>query len=115
MSEEPEKKRRRRRRRRRRDDPDRAGFAALLPQLLTTGNLASGFYAIVMAMNDLPKMKRGTMDPRGEYLTTTGLVLAVVTLILTFMLIGFSAVDFFSFRWTSDVSPLESRSTTCLL
>ena len=49
MSEEPEKKRRRRRRRRRRDDPDRAGFAALLPQLLTTGNLASGFYAIVMA------------------------------------------------------------------
>ncbi|MBB82775.1 MAG: CDP-diacylglycerol--serine O-phosphatidyltransferase [Deltaproteobacteria bacterium] len=49
MSEEPEKKRRRRRRRRRREDPDRAGFAALLPQLLTTGNLASGFYAIVMA------------------------------------------------------------------
>ena len=49
LSEEPEKKRRRRRRRRRRDDPDRAGFAALLPQLLTTGNLASGFYAIVMA------------------------------------------------------------------
>ena len=39
--------------------------------------------AIVMAMNDLPKIKRGTMDPRGEYLTTTGLVLAVVTLILT--------------------------------
>ena len=49
MTDEPEKKRRRRRRRRRRDDPDRAGFAALLPQLLTTGNLASGFYAIVMA------------------------------------------------------------------
>lgn len=50
MAEEPEKKRRRRRRRRRRrDDPDRAGFAALLPQLLTTGNLAAGFYAIVKA------------------------------------------------------------------
>ncbi|MCR9093405.1 MAG: CDP-diacylglycerol--serine O-phosphatidyltransferase [bacterium] len=49
MTDEPEKKRRRRRRRRRRDDPDRAGFAALLPQLLTTGNLAAGFYAIVMA------------------------------------------------------------------
>ena len=36
-----------------------------------------------MAMNDFPKIKRSTMDPRGEYLTTTGLVLAVVTLILT--------------------------------
>ena len=43
------KKRRRRRRRRRRDDPDRAGFAALLPQLLTTGNLAAGFFAIIKA------------------------------------------------------------------
>lgn len=49
MTDEPEKKRRRRRRRRRRDDPDRAGFASLLPQLLTTGNLAAGFYAIVKA------------------------------------------------------------------
>ena len=49
MTDEPEKKRRRRRRRRRRDDPDRAGFAALLPQILTTGNLAAGFYAIVKA------------------------------------------------------------------
>jgi CDP-diacylglycerol--serine O-phosphatidyltransferase len=39
----------RRRRRRRRDDPDRVGFAALLPQLLTTANLAAGFYAIVKA------------------------------------------------------------------
>ena len=36
-----------------------------------------------MAMNDLPKIKRGTMDTRGEYLTTTGLVLTVVNLILT--------------------------------
>ena len=43
------KRRRRRRRRRRREDPDRAGFASLLPQLLTTGNLAAGFYAIVKA------------------------------------------------------------------
>jgi CDP-diacylglycerol--serine O-phosphatidyltransferase len=43
------KRRRRRRRRRRKDDPDRAGFAALLPQLLTTGNLAAGFYAIIKA------------------------------------------------------------------
>jgi len=50
VNEEPEgKRRRRRRRRRRRDDPDRAGFAALLPQLLTTGNLAAGFFAIVKA------------------------------------------------------------------
>ncbi len=50
VNEEPDgKKRRRRRRRRRRDDPDRAGFAALLPQLLTTGNLAAGFFAIIKA------------------------------------------------------------------
>ena len=43
------KRRRRRRRRRRRDDPDRAGIAALLPQVLTTGNLAAGFFAIIKA------------------------------------------------------------------
>ena len=43
------KRRRRRRRRRKQDDPDRAGFAALLPQLLTTGNLAAGFFAIIKA------------------------------------------------------------------
>ena len=43
------KRKRRRRRRRRRDDPDRMGFASLLPQLLTTGNLAAGFYAITKA------------------------------------------------------------------
>lgn len=50
MNEEPEgKRRRRRRRRRRRSDPDGAGFASLLPQLLTTANLAAGFYAIIMA------------------------------------------------------------------
>lgn len=42
-------RRRRRRRRRRRDDQDRAGFASLLPQLLTTGNLAAGFFAIIKA------------------------------------------------------------------
>ncbi|MEZ4330262.1 MAG: CDP-diacylglycerol--serine O-phosphatidyltransferase [Myxococcota bacterium] len=45
------RRRRKRRRRRRRDDPDRAGFAALLPQLLTTGNLAAGFLAIIKASN----------------------------------------------------------------
>ncbi|MBK7947341.1 MAG: CDP-diacylglycerol--serine O-phosphatidyltransferase [Deltaproteobacteria bacterium] len=45
------KRRRRRRRRRRRDAPDRGGFAALLPQLLTTGNLAAGFLAIIKASN----------------------------------------------------------------
>jgi CDP-diacylglycerol--serine O-phosphatidyltransferase len=39
----------RRRRRRRRLDPDRAGFSSLLPQLLTTANLAAGFYAIIKA------------------------------------------------------------------
>jgi CDP-diacylglycerol--serine O-phosphatidyltransferase len=43
--------RRRRRRRRRRSDPDRVGFASLLPQLLTTANLAAGFYAIIKASN----------------------------------------------------------------
>jgi CDP-diacylglycerol--serine O-phosphatidyltransferase len=42
-------RRRRRRRRRRRSNPDRAGFASLLPQLLTTANLAAGFYAIIKA------------------------------------------------------------------
>lgn len=48
--EEPDgQKRRRRRRRRVRSDPDRAGLASLLPQLLTTGNLAAGFYAIIKA------------------------------------------------------------------
>jgi CDP-diacylglycerol--serine O-phosphatidyltransferase len=51
MDEADPKRRRRRRRRRRRDDPDRAGFAALLPQLLTTGNLAAGFLAIIKASN----------------------------------------------------------------
>ena len=40
---------RRRRRRRRRSEQDRAGFASLLPQLLTTANLAAGFYAIIKA------------------------------------------------------------------
>lgn len=47
--EDAEGNRRRRRGRRRRRDQDRAGFASLLPQLLTTGNLAAGFYAIVQA------------------------------------------------------------------
>jgi CDP-diacylglycerol---serine O-phosphatidyltransferase len=48
--EEPESKRKRRRRRRRRsEDQDRRGFASLLPQLLTTANLAAGFFAIVKA------------------------------------------------------------------
>jgi CDP-diacylglycerol--serine O-phosphatidyltransferase len=42
-------RRRRRRRRRARLDPDRVGFASLLPQLLTTANLAAGFYAIIKA------------------------------------------------------------------
>lgn len=43
------RRRRRNRRRRRRTAPDRAGFASLLPHLLTTGNLAAGFYAIIKA------------------------------------------------------------------
>lgn len=51
LDEADSKRRRRRRRRRRRGDPDRAGFAALLPQLLTTGNLAAGFLAIIRASN----------------------------------------------------------------
>jgi CDP-diacylglycerol--serine O-phosphatidyltransferase len=50
LAEEPASRRKRRRRRRRRpDDPDRRGFASLLPQLLTTANLAAGFFAIVKA------------------------------------------------------------------
>ena len=51
LDEADSKRRRRRRRRRRGGDPDRAGFAALLPQLLTTGNLAAGFLAIIKASN----------------------------------------------------------------
>jgi CDP-diacylglycerol--serine O-phosphatidyltransferase len=45
------RRRRRRGRRRKRVDAasDSRGFASLLPQLLTTGNLAAGFYAIVKA------------------------------------------------------------------
>ncbi len=50
LAEESGSRRKRRRRRRRRsDDPDRLGFASLLPQLLTTANLAAGFFAIVKA------------------------------------------------------------------
>lgn len=53
MLEEDASGRRRRRRGRRRSrlraSPDSRGFASLLPQLLTTGNLAAGFYAIVKA------------------------------------------------------------------
>ena len=51
LAEEPDGSRRRRRRRRRRprSNPDRAGFSLLLPQLLTTANLAAGFYAIIKA------------------------------------------------------------------
>lgn len=51
LDEADSKRRRRRRRRRRRGGPDRVGFAALLPQLLTTGNLAAGFLAIIWASN----------------------------------------------------------------
>lgn len=51
VDEADAKRRKRRRRRRRRDAPDRGGFAALLPQLLTTGNLAAGFLAIIKASN----------------------------------------------------------------
>ena len=43
------KRRKRRRRRRAESHSDSRGFASLLPQLLTTGNLAAGFYAIVKA------------------------------------------------------------------
>jgi len=39
----------RRRRRRRRGGEGRGSFSSLLPHLLTTGNLAAGFYAIVKA------------------------------------------------------------------
>jgi CDP-diacylglycerol--serine O-phosphatidyltransferase len=44
----------RRRRRRRRERQNRRGIAALLPHLLTTGNLAAGFYAIVEASTGDP-------------------------------------------------------------
>ena len=53
----PENRRaRRRRRRRRRGEPGELlgrGFGPLLPHLLTTGNLAAGFYAIVTAPTDI--------------------------------------------------------------
>ena len=51
LAEAPDGSRRRRRSRRRRtrSDADRAGFSLLLPQLLTTANLAAGFYAIIKA------------------------------------------------------------------
>ena len=50
LADEPEAAgRRRRRRRRRRSNRDRSGLASLLPQLLTTANLAAGFYAIIKA------------------------------------------------------------------
>lgn len=53
MAEDEAHGRRRRRRRRRRSrtpaSPDSRGLASLLPQLLTTGNLAAGFYAIIKA------------------------------------------------------------------
>lgn len=47
---------RRRRRRRERGEPADLfgrGFGSLLPHLLTTGNLAAGFYAIVMSATDI--------------------------------------------------------------
>ncbi|HIF94996.1 MAG TPA: CDP-diacylglycerol--serine O-phosphatidyltransferase [Myxococcales bacterium] len=50
FDDEPDESRHsRRRRRRRRSNRDRVGFASLLPQLLTTANLAAGFYAIIKA------------------------------------------------------------------
>ena len=49
----PERGRRGRRRRRRRRTIRERGFGALLPHLLTTGNLAAGFYAIVTAPTDV--------------------------------------------------------------
>lgn len=51
LDEGDARRKKRRRRRRRRESPDRGGFSALLPQLLTTGNLAAGFLAIIKASN----------------------------------------------------------------
>ena len=48
MSEEPERQGRRRRMRRR-EPGDHRGFYQLLPQLLTTGNLAAGFYSVTLS------------------------------------------------------------------
>jgi CDP-diacylglycerol--serine O-phosphatidyltransferase len=52
---EPGRRGRRRRRRRRGEAGELfgRGFGPLLPHLLTTGNLAAGFYAIVMASSDV--------------------------------------------------------------
>jgi CDP-diacylglycerol--serine O-phosphatidyltransferase len=47
--------RRRQRRARRRTEPRGRGIAALLPHLLTTGNLGAGFYAIVKASTGDPE------------------------------------------------------------
>jgi len=49
LAPDESRRRRRRRRRRPRSNSDRAGFSLLLPQLLTTANLAAGFYAIIKA------------------------------------------------------------------
>ena len=56
------------------------GFTIFLLGLFGFCCLITAFIAIVMAVIDLPKMKAGTMDPKGEYLTTVGLVLALVSL-----------------------------------
>ena len=49
MSQGPLPQLGRRARRRRRQESGRRGLSWLLPHLLTTGNLAAGFYAIVAA------------------------------------------------------------------
>jgi DNA-directed RNA polymerase subunit RPC12/RpoP len=58
------------------------GFTVFLLGLFGFCCVMTAFVAIVMAAVDLPKMKAGTMDPQGEYLTTVGLVLALVSLLL---------------------------------
>lgn len=56
------------------------GFTVFLLGIFGFCCLITALIAIVMAAIDLPKMKAGTMDPQGEYLTMVGLVLALVSL-----------------------------------
>jgi hypothetical protein len=51
-----------------------------------------GIAAIVMANNDLAKMRSGAMDPNGRGVTQAGLVCGVIGLIITGMVLFFSCI-----------------------
>jgi len=62
----------RRRRARRQRDPRGRGIAALLPHLLTTGNLAAGFYAIIKASAGDPERASWAILVAGIFDTLDG-------------------------------------------